>query len=116
MSEVAKYENLGYDTINKQVQRNKFNAIKVSANNGQGFEYRISLDQLTKKAQKRYYAEQKNITLKDDKQEQQYKNINIENLTDKQRAEIEFWKKVTKSWQAFISEYLQEVYQVYCLL
>lgn len=103
-TEVMEYENLKYDTIKKQIKRNKFNVVKVSANNGYGFEYRISLDQLTKKAQQRYYAQQKNIAISESKEEQ-YKNMTIEVLTDKQRAEIEFWKKVIRSWQAFINEY-----------
>lgn len=104
-SEVMEYENLKYDTIKKQIKRSKFKAIKVSANNGQGFEYRIPLDQLSEKAQRRYYAQQKNIAISENKEEAKYKNITVEALTDKQRAEIEFWKKIIKNWQAFISEY-----------
>lgn len=105
MTEVAQYENLEYGTVNKQVQRNKFKAIKVSSNNGKDFEYRISLDQLTEKAQRRYYAKQKNIAISQSEEESKYKNMTIETLTDKQREEIGFWKKVIKNWQTFISQY-----------
>jgi len=105
MEQVSELEQVGYDAIRMKVQRGRFKVTKILVDTRQGFEYRISLDQLTEKAQRRYYAEQRDIALKENEQEQQYKNITVESLTDKQRAEIEFWKKVTKNWQAFISEY-----------
>lgn len=105
INEVAQLEVTNYETIKKNIHRNKIEAVKISVNSRKGFEYRISLKQLTEKAQRRYYTQQKSTILADNDEDKKYKNITVESLTDKQRAEIEFWKRIIKNWQAFVSEY-----------
>lgn len=105
LTEVAELENLNYATVYGKIRRNIIKPLKIKSMGRQGFEYRIPLDQLSEKAQRRYYAQQKNIDISKNKEEAKYKNITVEALTDKQRAEIEFWKRIIKNWQAFVSEY-----------
>lgn len=59
LTEVAKFEGLDYNTVYKKMQRNNFKPIKVKSLYRHGFEYRISLDQLSDMAKRRYYAQQK---------------------------------------------------------
>jgi|GEM_PF-1177432 len=60
MTEVAELEGVHRTSILRRVETNKIQAIKSETSNGRrGYEYRISLDQLSDKARRKYYEQQR---------------------------------------------------------
>lgn len=108
LSEVAELEHRHYDTVNKQVQRNKIHAIKIPTESGKGFEYRVSISELTEKAQARYYAslhqQVEQPVLAEPETPEKYEQ-EVDELTGEQRDEIAFWKNAINSWRSYISDF-----------
>lgn len=108
LKEVAELEHKDYDTVNKQVQRNKIHAIKIPAESRKGFEYRVSINELTEQAQARYYASLKQQVeqpiLEEPETPEKYEQ-EVDKLTGEQRDEIAFWKKAIHSWRTYIADF-----------
>lgn len=107
LNEVAELEGKSWGAINKSIQREKLVAIKIPTSEKCGFEYRIKLDDLSDKAKRKYYSKLKvtdeSLGLEDEKEEKYVDSI--EELSDKQRQEIAYWKKVLEDWREYISNY-----------
>lgn len=107
LKEVAELEHKDYDTINKQVQRNKLSAVKILTESRKGFEYRIPFSELSEKAKARYYARLQQVeqpVLEEQEKLEKYEQ-SIENLTGEQRDEIAFWKRAIESWRRYIADF-----------
>lgn len=109
LNEVAELEGKSWGAINKSIQRDKLVALKIPTTEKCGFEYRVKLDDLSEKAKRKYYSKLKvtdgtdGLGLEDEKEDKYVDNI--EELSDKQRKEIAYWKKVLDDWRSYISNY-----------
>jgi hypothetical protein len=110
LNEVAELEGKSYHAVYRQVERKKLEAIKVPSENRKGFEYRVSLRELSEKAQAKYYARLKATEQALDVEEKpnKYEDMTIEDLTAEQRQEIAYWKKVLEDWRRFIAPYKKQ--------
>lgn len=105
IDEVAQLEGSNYQAIKKKVQRNKLQATKVPSTTGKGhgFEYRISYKELSEKAQARYLKEQgKAVSEPKQTPVEKYEGKTLEDLTRKQREQVNFWIKVIEEWRQYI--------------
>lgn len=110
LDEVAELEGITYEALKKRVQRNELEAVKIETKGRRGFEYRVELDHLSAKAKRKYMAENK-LSLPDlqiSVKENKYDNMTIEDLTDKQRAQIALWIKIIEAWQNYTSDAWKE--------
>lgn len=107
LNEVAELEGKSWSAVNKSIQRNKLVAVKIPTTAKCGFEYRVYLDDLSEKAKRRYYARlrltDESLSL-EDKKDDKYVG-SIEELSDKQRQDIAYWKKVLDDWRTYIADY-----------
>jgi len=103
INEAAELEGKKYHSLYRNIERNKLKAIKINTNEKRGFEYRIDINDLSDKAKRRYYARLKTTEVKAlaEKDEKYLKSV--EELTDVQRQEISYWKKILDDWQEYIS-------------
>ncbi|GLC87519.1 transposase domain-containing protein [Lysinibacillus piscis] len=107
LKEVAELEHKDYYTITKQIQRNKLQAIKIPTDSRQGFEYRVSINELTEKAQTRYYAQLQHVEKPDFEEietPERYEQ-SLNDLTGEQLDEIAFWQRVISSWRGYIADF-----------
>ena len=109
LKEVMYFENKTWGTVNKYIQRGKIQAEKLDTGLRCGFEYRVPLTELSKKAQQRYFKERRNeeadeaiLSGDGEKMPELKRPINFEELTGEQRDIAADWEKVIKSWQGYI--------------
>ena len=107
LNEAAELEGNSYEKMRKSAQRGKIKAIKIATEERKGFEYRIDLNDLSEKAKRKYYArlkatdETKGIAEVEEKEDKYV--ASIEQLTDNQRQDIAYWKKIIGDWREYIS-------------
>lgn len=104
IDEVASLEGLSYQAIRKRVNTNKLQAVKEPIQTGRGYQYRISLSDLSEKAQMRYLKEQ-GKSLPDKPIEQWHEGKTLEDLSAKQREQVTEWINIIRDWQAYIAPY-----------
>ena len=109
LKEASYFEVVKYQTIKKKVQRGILDAERIDTGLRGGFEYRIPLTELSKKAQARYFKERRNeeadeaiLSGDGEKMPELKRPINFEELTGEQRDIAADWEKVIKSWQGYI--------------
>ena len=109
LKEVMYFENKTWGTVNKYIQRGKIQAEKLDTGLRCGFEYRVPLTELSKKAQQRYFKERKKceddavLLLGDGEKTPEVKRtVNFEELTYEQRDIAADWEGIIKSWQRYV--------------
>lgn len=103
IEETAKFEGVNYKTIYKRIERKKLNAIKCDVDNKKK-EYRVKLDDLSEAAQKRYYASIKKEPLNEAEEDNPYKDMTLEDLTEEQRTTALCWQKIIEAYQTYVSD------------
>ncbi len=104
IQEAAELENLHQESLRQRIIKNTLTAIKTptEGKGGHGFEYRIALENLSEKAQRKYYANLKKQAAAEAPLPP--KPTALTELTENQREEAAFWKKVLNDWSVYISE------------
>lgn len=108
LNEVCDLENKPYHTLYRRVKRNNLKADKVETENG--VEYRVKLENLSTKAQKKYTAMQKtdSSSLQEYKEkveqdlDSKYNNLTMDDLSEKQKQQVDYWVRIIDEWQRFI--------------
>lgn len=105
LNEVAELEDKSYSGIKKDIGRGKLKAIKIDTNVKCGFEYRVSLDELSNAAKTKYFARIKDNTETDitDVVKKDVKSYSLEDLTKQQRENAYFWEDVLKQYKEYIT-------------
>lgn len=112
VNEACELEGKKIKTLRKQIERGTLKAVKMSSENG--VQYLINLNDLSYQAISKYRAaKQGELSARDlqtykeqiemKKYGERYKGMCIEDMTDKQRKQIAFWKKTIKAWRQYIS-------------
>ena len=109
LKEASYFEAVKYKTLKMNVIRGKINAEKLDTGLRCGFEYRIPLTELSKKAQARYFKERRNeeadeaiLSGDGEKMPELKRPINFEELTGEQRDIAADWEGIIKAWQRYI--------------
>ena len=114
VNEAAELEGEKSKTLRKRIERGKLKVIKTDTR--EGFQYLVNLSSLSAKAIAKYYAEKNSELDKQDLQKikaeleakkygERYKNLTVEDLTEKQREQIVFWRGIIKAWRSYISDF-----------
>lgn len=106
IQEVVELEGKSWNAINKNIQRGKLSAQKIEVDCRCGFEYRVSLNDLSETAKIKYYAKV-NKELPPIKKEVNISEIeervtDLNNLSEKQRDEAFFWESIIKQWRLYL--------------
>lgn len=106
IQEVVELEGKSWNAINKNIQRGKLSAQKIEVDCRCGFEYRVSLNDLSETAKIKYYAKV-NKELPPIKKEVNIAEIeervtDLNNLSEKQRDEAFFWESIIKQWRLYL--------------
>ena len=114
IDEAAELEGKEYHILYRRIERGKLSVIQ--ADDASGYRYLVNLSSLSKQAIAKYYA-QKNTELdKRDLQKikaelearkygERYTSLSLEDLTDKQREQIVFWKNLISGWRNYIEKF-----------
>ena len=111
LKEAMYFENKTWGTVNKYIQRGKIQAEKLDTGLRCGFEYRVPLTELSKKAQQRYFKERREnaperLFVDEDvgeEAEDEKRPVNFELLTNEQRLEALRWETIIRLWQAEVA-------------
>ncbi len=89
--------------IRNCITKGKMEAIqKTGLSTGQGgMEYRIPLSKLDEKVQLKYKRYLKKQQKEVEKQVQEQQNKTIADLTEKEKQNVMFWRKLLESWQSY---------------
>ncbi len=89
--------------IRNCITKGKMEAIqKTGLSTGQGgMEYRIPLSKLDEKVQLKYKRYLKKLQKEVEKQVQEQQNKTIADLTEKEKQNVMFWRKLLESWQSY---------------
>lgn len=98
IEEAAELEGVTYDTLKKRVHRGKLKAIEIPTKNRHGHELRIELEDLSEKAQRKYYAK-----LSGDVTAERKLTMEVSDLTEKQRKDAYEWQHIIEEWEKYIS-------------
>lgn len=106
IQEVVELEGKSWNAINKNIQRGKLSAQKIEVDCRCGFEYRVSLNDLSETAKIKYYAKV-NKELPPIKKEVNIAEIeervtDLNDLSEKQRDEAFFWESIIKQWRLYL--------------
>lgn len=104
LEQAAELEGVEYHNLYRKIKRNKLKAVKLPSKERHGFEYRISVNDLTEKARVRYYKQQGALVDKPalpKPAEERYQDLALTDLTEEQRRQAAFWLKVIRDWQSF---------------
>lgn len=106
LQEVAELEGITRYAVQKRIDNGKLKAVKIESSaigRSRGYEWGVYLKDLSEKAQRKHYAKQKAALKEIDTDEKQREpELHLEDLTEKQRNQIIYWKKVIKDWRKFI--------------
>lgn len=93
---VAELEGLSYSAIRMRIARG---CLKYTTEKGKNCEeYRIELEDLSEKAQRKYYAR-----LSGDITAERKLNMEVSDLTEKQRKDAYEWQSIIEAWQNHVS-------------
>lgn len=99
IEEAAKLEDVTYKTMLMRIRRNSIKAVKINSNkHSSGHEVRIELEELSEKAQRKYYAR-----LSGDITAERKLTMEVSDLTEKQRKDAYEWQHIIEEWEKFIS-------------
>lgn len=101
IEEAAELEEIGYEGIRRKITRGNLKAARVNVDKTKsrlGYEYRIELEDLSEKAQRRYYAK-----LSGDVTAERKLSMEVSELTEKQRKAAYGWQKIIEEWENYIS-------------
>ncbi len=104
--DAARLEGDEYFTFFKKTQRGKLEVVKTDQRKGRGYVNLISIDQLTEKARRKWYEEQ-GLKVEKPKTEpdKRFADIELTDLTGKQREKASMWEKIIKDWRLYIEDY-----------
>lgn len=114
VKQACEFEGINEESLWKRIQRGKIEVIEDKTN--RRIRYLVNLSSLSAQAIARYHA-QKNTELdKHDLQKikaelearkygERYMGLSLEDLTDKQREQIVFWKNIINGWRNYISDF-----------
>ncbi|MCL2462097.1 MAG: Mu transposase C-terminal domain-containing protein [Defluviitaleaceae bacterium] len=115
INEVAELENVGYLAVYQRIQRSTLQAVKLPSSGGHGFQYAIEFEQLSEKAQRKYYARRKaaaaglpDMEKPEPETPLKYSGMDTTRLTGAQREDIDWWNKVISDWQTYIRDFHKE--------
>lgn len=106
VQDVMELEGKSYSSIKKDIARGKLPAQKIEVDCRCGFEYRVSLNDLSETAKIKYYAKV-NKELPPIKKEVNIAEIegrvtDLNDLSEKQRDEAFFWESIIKQWRLYL--------------
>lgn len=106
IQDVSELEGKTAKGIRMAIQRGKLSAQKIEVDCRCGFEYRVSLNDLSETAKIKYYAKV-NKELPPIKKEVNIAEIeervtDLNNLSEKQRDEAFFWESIIKQWRLYL--------------
>ena len=114
VTEAAELENEKLKTLRKRIERGKLNVIKTDTR--EGFQYLVNLSSLSAQAIAKYYAQKNSELAEQDLQKikaeleakkygERYTGLTIEDLTEKQREQVVFWKNLISGWRNYIEKF-----------
>lgn len=98
IEEAAELEGIAKVSIYKRISNNKLRAEKIRTDTRKGYEYRIELNDLSEKAQRKYYAK-----LSGDVTSQRKASMEVSELTEKQRKDAYEWLHIIEDWETYVS-------------
>ena len=110
LSEAAELENISRRAMQKRIEKENLSAIKVVYNSqgrSRGFVYWINIYVLSVKALRIFYIrlfEQAQAALKELSKEEQRERVSFEELTEKQREQVAFWKEAIRQWRLYLGD------------
>lgn len=114
IDEAAKLEGKKYQALYMQIERGKLDAIQM--NDASGYQKLVNLSSLSSKAIAKYHAQKNSeldgrdlqkikAELEAKKYGERYTGLTIEDLTDKQREQVVFWKNLISGWRNYIEKF-----------
>lgn len=109
LTEAAELEGITRYAMQKRAKSGKLEVIKEYTEQigSQGFVYYVNLTDLSEKAQRKYYKRQKEqaqAALKELSKEEQRERVSFEELTEKQREQVAFWKEAIRQWRLYLGD------------
>ncbi|MDU5141092.1 MAG: transposase [Paenibacillus dendritiformis] len=106
IDKAAKLEGVAKNTLIKRIGRGSLQAVQQPVNGRRGYEHRISLSDLSAKAQARFYNEQlMQVAPPKLQPAERLLDKSLESLTDRQREQAAHWRRVLEEWRAYIADY-----------
>lgn len=114
IDEAAELEGKKYQALYMQIERGKLDAIQM--NDANGYRKLVNLSSLSSTAIAKYYAQKNSELAEQDLQKikaeleakkygERYTGLSLEDLTDKQREQIVFWKNLISGWRNYIEKF-----------
>lgn len=114
IDEAAELEGKKYQALYMQIERGKLDAIQM--NDANGYRKLVNLSSLSSTAIAKYYAQKNSELAEQDLQKikaelearkygERYAGLSLEDLTDKQREQIVFWKNLISGWRNYIEKF-----------
>lgn len=114
IDEAAELEGKEYHILYRRIERGKLSVIQ--ADDASGYRYLVNLSSLSKQAIAKYYAQKNSELAEQDLQKikaeleakkygERYTGLSLEDLTDKQREQIVFWKNLISGWRNYIEKF-----------
>jgi len=93
--------------VYQKINRRKIQVSKVpSEATQQGYEHRISLSELSAKAQAKYYHKFKNVSIPEKPAPaQRLHDKSLDDLSDRQREQAAHWRRILDDWRRTIAEF-----------
>lgn len=110
LNEAADLEGITESALRQRIVRGTLIATKVESKEqgrSMGFEYWININDLSEKAQRKYYKRQKEqaqAALKELSKDEQRERVSFEELTEKQREQVAFWKEAIRQWRLYLGD------------
>lgn len=112
LEEAAELESITRRSMQKRVENQKIKAVKMPNEKGdaRGFEYWVNLDDLSEKAKRKYYKRQKDqlkaalAAEEGETEDEQRERVSWEELTEKQREQVAFWREVIRQWRLYLGD------------
>ena len=99
IEEAAELEGVDYFALYRRIERGKINSVKIKSNShSSGYEIRIELEELSEKAQRKYYAKLSGDTITERKL-----TMEVSDLTEKQRKDAYEWQHIIEEWEKHVS-------------
>lgn len=99
IEEAAELEGVEYNTMYYRIKRGSLNAVKIESNkHSSGHEVRVELEELSEKAQRKYYAK-----ISGDVTTERKLSMEVSDLTEKQRKDAYEWQHIIEEWEKHVS-------------